>query len=596
MRRLKMNVWSQRIMLAYILVTEWRQIMKKITFGEPEKLIPSVFCKNFTFIESEIKYPIEKIHFKENARGCIITMPLAKDEQIYGAGLQLQMFNLRGHKVVTRVNADPIAPTGDSHAPVPFFVSTMGYGVYLDTARYAEFHFGDSIPLKLSAVKDGKSNSVGVSTEELYGNVNDEVSEIAIQIPSARGIDMYIIEGDTITDIVAQYNMLSGGGCTVPKWALFPIYRCYTRYTEEQVLNSAEKLKNNGFKIGTIGLEPGWQSHSYSCSYVWDSGRYPHPQETIDKLRAMGYCINLWEHAFTNPASPIYESLLPYCGDRLVWNGLIPDFATSEAQRIFADYHKKIVDMGIDGFKLDECDSSDYKNNWSFPNLTEFPSGLDGEQYHSLFGVLYMQTMMEAMDNKPTLSEVRNAGALSASYPFVLYSDLYDHKDFLRGCATAGFSGLLWTPEVRDAKTKEEFLRRLQANVFSVQCLINAWYCQDFPWNELDCENEAKQLLEIREQLVPMLLKAFDKYSETGIPPVRALVSDYTNDANTYNIDDEYIFCDELIVAPIAVGETERSVYLPKGEWVDYFTKEPVSSGHFTVKTDFIPVYELRRN
>lgn len=310
----------------------------------------------------------------------------------------------------------------------------------------------------------------------------------------------------------------------------------------------------------------------------------------------MGYHINLWEHAFTNPASPIYESLLTYCGDRLVWNGLIPDFATKEAQKIFADYHKKIVDMGIDGFKLDECDSSDYKNNWSFPNLTEFPSGLDGEQYHSLFGVLYMQTMMKAMDNKPTLSEVRNAGALSASYPFVLYSDLYDHKDFLRGCATAGFSGLLWTPEVRDAKTKEEFLRRLQANVFSVQCLINAWYCQDFPWNELDCENEVKQLLEIREQLVPMLLKAFDKYSETGIPPVRALVSDYTNDANTYNIDDEYIFCDDLIVAPIAVGETERTVYLPKGEWVDYFTKEPVSSGYFTVKTDFIPVYEIKKD
>ena len=86
MRRLKMNVWSQRIMLVHILVTEWRQIMKKITFGEPEKLIPSVFCKNFTFTESEIKYPIEKIHFKKNTRGCIITMPLAKYEQIYGEG------------------------------------------------------------------------------------------------------------------------------------------------------------------------------------------------------------------------------------------------------------------------------------------------------------------------------------------------------------------------------------------------------------------------------------------------------------------------------------------------------------------------------
>ena len=220
--------------------------MKKITFGEPEKLTPSVFCKNFSYSESEVKYPTEKIRFKKNARGCVIKMPLAKDEQIYGAGLQLQMFNLRGHKVVTRVNADPIAPTGDSHAPVPFFVSTKGYGIYLDTARYTEFHFGDSMPVRLSA-EESNSNSVGVSTDELYGGINENESEIAIQIPAADGIDMYIIEGETITDIVAQYNMLSGGGCTVPEWSLYPIYRCYTRYTEDQVLDSAEKLKKNGF-------------------------------------------------------------------------------------------------------------------------------------------------------------------------------------------------------------------------------------------------------------------------------------------------------------------------------------------------------------
>ena len=76
---------------------------------------------------------------------------------------------------------------------------------------------------------------------------------------------------------------------------------------------------------------------------------------------------------------------------------------------------------------------------------------MDGEQYHCLMGTLYMQTMMQALDGKQTYSEVRNAGSLNASYPFVLYSDLYDHREFVRGMCTAGFSGLLWTPEVRHA-------------------------------------------------------------------------------------------------------------------------------------------------
>ena len=252
-----------------------------------------------------------------------------------------------------------------------------------------------------------------------------------------------------------------------------------------------------------------------------------------------------------------------------------------------------LVDAGVDGFKLDECDSSDNTGSWSFPLTSEFPSGLDGEQYHSLFGTLYCQTIMQALGDTKTLSEVRNLGALASSYPFVIYSDLYDHKDFIRGVAQSGFSGILWTPEVRDAKSKEELIRRLQAVVFSSQCLINAWYCEKAPWAQLDCEDEVRGLLKLRESLVPMLKKSFDLYRDTGKPPVRGLVMDYTDDPETFNIDDEYMFCEDLLVAPIAANTgDEREVYLPVAdEWVDYFTGEKVQSGRIKVNTKGIPVY-----
>ena len=565
--------------------------MKKITYGIPEKFTPSVYCENFSYIETKISYPVDQIQFKCTSRGCVLTLPLDAEEQIYGLGLQLKKFNLRGGKFVIRPNADPVAATGDSHAPVPFFVSTAGYGIYVDTARYAEFYFGSSDFLTQKRELTEKKE-VAVSTEDIYAVKNKGTSNISIQIPVAQGVDIYIIEGKNITDVVAQYNMLSGGGCTAPEWALSAIYRCYGRYSQDQVMKTAEKLLSDGLAVGTIGLEPGWQSRAYSCTYTWNNERYPDPQKLVDDLRSRGYHINLWEHAFVHPDSPIYDKIVPYSGDYAVWNGCVPDFSKDMAREIFSEHHKGIVNMGIDGFKLDECDGSDLTGGWSFPNLAEFPSGMDGEQYHSLFGVLYMQTILRALGKNQTLSEVRNAGALSASYPFVLYSDLYDHKDFVRGCATAGFSGLLWTPEVRDATSKEEFLRRLQSNVFSVQCLINGWYCEELPWEPYDCKQEVKELLELRETLKPMLLKAFKKYKETGIPPVRALVSDYSDDAETYTIDDQYIFCDNLIVAPIIAGETSRKVYLPAGKWRDFFTKKAVESGYFTVSTESIPVYE----
>ena len=387
--------------------------------------------------------------------------------------------------------------------------------------------------------------------------------------------------------------MFSGGGCDVPEWGLGVMYRCYARYTGDEVIAMAKYFREKEIPCDIMGLEPGWQSSSYSCSYVWDPERYPNHEEVVQYLRDHDFHINLWEHAFVNSTSPIYEKLHDYSGDYEVWQGLIPDFATEEAQQIFADYHRQyLVENGIDGFKLDECDNSDFVHDWSFPNCTEFPSGMDGEQYHSMFGTLYMQTIMRALGDRQTLSEVRNAGALAASYPFVLYSDLYDHKDFIRGMVNAGFSGLLWTAEVRRANSREDFLRRLQTNVFSVQCLINAWYCEKAPWLEFDCEDEVRELLQIRKALVPMLKKAFEAYKESGKPPIRALVMDYTQDAQTYGVDDEYLFCDSLLVAPMTAEERSRRVYVPEGDWRDYWTKEPVENGWIEVETSKIPVFE----
>ena len=125
--------------------------------------------------------------------------------------------------------------------------------------------------------------------------------------------------------------------------------------------------------------------------------------------------------------------------------------------------------------------------------------------------------------------------------------------------------------------------------------MINGWYCEEVPWKAFDCEDEVRELLQLREQLVPMLKEAFDRYRDTGKPPVRAVVMDFTEDNETYQIDDEYMFCENLLVAPIIGTESdEREVYLPEGEWEDYFTGKPVQAGRFTVCTEGIPVYRKK--
>lgn len=89
----------------------------------------------------------------------------------------------------------------------------------------------------------------------------------------------------------------------------------------------------------------------------------------LKKLTGQGFHVNLWEHAFVNPASPVHDSLVPYSGDYLVWNGLVPDFSLDEASDIFAGYHKELCDEGITGFKHDECDGSDFTGRLVIPGL-----------------------------------------------------------------------------------------------------------------------------------------------------------------------------------------------------------------------------------
>ena len=565
--------------------------MKKIRFGTPEAIAPTNFCRDLRYEETEIKYDVNNFKFKTTNRGCVLEFPLLEDEQVFGFGLQLKGFNHKNHKLQLRTNCDPVANTGETHAPVPFFVTNKGYGMYFDTARYAEVHCGYS---KNKNRNTPANNRVIATAEDLYVKCGlRETTVMSVEIPVAKGIDVYIFEGDTILDIVSQYNMFSGGGCEVPEWGLGIMYRPYAKSNADRVVEIGKYFRDRNIPCDILGLEPGWLSNSYSCSYVWDEERFSKYKEMITKLKEMDYHINLWEHAFIHSSSPIYKAMHDYSGDYEVWQGLVPDFAMKEARDIFANYHKEyLVEQGIDGFKLDECDNSDYTFDWSYPNCSQFPSGMDGEQHHQMFGTLYAQTILQALDGRPTISQARNMGALAASYPFVLASDLYGHTDFIRGVVNAGFSGLLWTPEFRHAESKKDLIRRLQTLIFSHLCLINGWYCEVSPWSEYDCEAEVRELLNIRKALVPMLKKAFDEYHATGKPPIRALVADYTQDTETYSIDDEYVFCDTLIVAPLTEESDTRKVYLPEGNWRDYWTKEPMVNGWFEVTTENIPVYE----
>ena len=565
--------------------------MYKLSFGTPERVTPLAFAERIAEEKTEPRnFDCGRVTCRISRRGVVIEFPMEDGEAVFGLGLQLKGFNHKGTKKFLRPNADPKSDSGDSHAPVPFFVSNKGYGIYVDSARYVTFYCGRT---KQTARKPAAGNQVVTDTGALYGRGQEgEATVMTIEIPVAQGVELYIFEGDSICGTVAAYNRFSGGGCRPALWGLGIFYRCYAKLGQEQVLAMAEYFRNNGLPCDVLGLEPGWQSASYPCSFVWDKGRFPAPEKMLEQLKTLGFHVNLWEHAFVSGSSPLYQPIGRHCGDYEVWKGLVPDFAEREARNLFAEYHRTaLVEKGVDGFKLDECDGSDFTGGWSFPDCSAFPSGVDGEQMHSLFGVLYQKTMLQALGNRRTFSEVRNAGALCAPYPFVLYSDLYEHKDFIRGLVNSGFSGILWTPELRGAGSKKDLLRRMQTLVFAPQMLINAWNIPRAPWLDHHALEEVRRLFRLRMALVPYLYSAFYAYRTEGKAPVRALACDYTEDRSTYELADEYLLGDSLLVAPMTETEEARKVYLPEGVWYDFYSGKKYSGGTYEIETEEIPVF-----
>ena len=552
---------------------------KKYILGIPETVTPCSFKPDSKIpVESEPLTSWEGLTFVQTDTGCRVEFPLQEGVRVFGFGLQLHRFDFTAGKAALRPNADALSPSGDSHAPVPFFVTNQGWGVYVDTARQAVFYCGYR---RKGGPQTVQQREVGVSTEELYG-VREIVGDtvMVIDIPAAKGVTLYRFQGSSVGEAVAGYNLFSGGGAMPPLWGLGVFYRCYSRYTQDQVLETAAALRREQIPCSVIGLEPGWQTHSYPCSFVFDPQRFPDPEAMAAALRDMGFHVNLWEHAYVHPESPLYESMNPHSGDFLVWGGLVPDFAEEEAVRLFAGYHREqFVNRGIDGFKLDECDGSDFTGSWAFPDTAAFPSGIQGDQMHSLYGTLYARTVLASMGERNTWSQVRNLGACAASYPFHLYSDLYDHQAFIRGMATAGLSGLLWVPEVREGRDKRDFIRRLETVIFSPAALINAWYLEDFPWAAHGCTDEVRCLLELRMRFIPYLYSAFYTYHTTGRAPIRPLVADYSEDPATYSVDDQLLVGDSLLIAPMTADQQERQVYLPKGKWVDFYTGDWYEGG-----------------
>lgn len=536
-----------------------------------------------------------------------LRFPLDKSEQIFGFGLNFQTVHQRGKILELHVDHYAGKDNGRTHAPTPFYVSSKGYGVFINAARYIKVYAGTAVR------KDSKTPPL-VQDRNLDKNWSAlPYSDAVEMLVPAAGVEVYVFSGPTPLDAVRRYNLLNGGGCLPPRWGLGFTQRVQRLYNAKDVEKEAKDFEDKGYPLDFIGLEPGWQSKSYPCTFEWDSTRFPQPEQFVQNMLSKGVRINLWSNPYVSPQASIYKKILPYTASHTVWNGVVPDMTMPEARKIFFGQLKKSqVDIGVSGYKFDEVDGSDH---YLWPDVATFPSGKSAEQMRQTYGLLVMRysTEMYHQKNKRTFGLVRANNGGGASFPYVIYNDYYNHEDFITALINSGFAGVLWTPEVRASKTAEEWLRRFQSNIFSPLAMINAWSSGTKPWTFPEVADQIKEFANLRMQMMPYWYSEFAKYHYEGTPPFRAMnlepgfKSDIKKEVKSNNLEenpyeeavskevkDQYMAGQNLLVAPMFTGQKTRKVILPKGKWFDFYTGEFAGDGSVITITpglDKIPVY-----
>ncbi|MFL5772023.1 MAG: TIM-barrel domain-containing protein, partial [Flavisolibacter sp.] len=249
----------------------WTEVVPGVwkgTVGVPESydllkasgVLPNVEALN-KMVQSKFPLSANDISGSIQDNKTYLRFPLQREEQIYGFGLNFQTVHQRGKILQLHVDHYGGKDNGRTHAPTPFYVSSLGYGVFINSARYLNVYAGSGVR------KDSENPPVEKdrNTDKTWSS-RPYSDAVEILVPAA-GVEVYVFAGPTPLDAVRRFNLFNGGGVLPPRWGLGFTQRVKSLYTSEEVKQEADAFKEKGYPLDFIGLEPGWQSRAYPGTF-----------------------------------------------------------------------------------------------------------------------------------------------------------------------------------------------------------------------------------------------------------------------------------------------------------------------------------------
>ncbi len=529
---------------------------------------------------------------------------LARDEQIYGLGEKGGLMNRRGG-VYTMWNSDKPCYCIDEdplYKSIPFFMSSKRYGIFFDNSWKSTFDFG-------AAKKDCYSIS-------------------------SKGGRMvyYIITGKDYKDILSKYIRLTGQPIMPPKWAL-GFAQCRGLYTKQkQALEVGAKFRELQFPCDIIYQDIGWVEKLQN--FEWNRHNYSDPRAMTRQLKDMGFRVIVSQDPIISQNNREQwaeaDSLGYFVKDRRTgktydmpwpWGGNcgVVDFTLPAVADWWGAYQQKAIDDGVAGFWTDMGEPA-WSNEEEDDRLNMVHHKGCHAAIHNVYGLYWDRVVTEQFNRRNPdrrifqmtraafsgmqrycfswTGDCGNNGRVTESWeqfayqiPMMLSASLCG-VPFITGDIT-GYCG-----KIDDYNAVSElYVRWMQFGLFTPlsrshhegDTAVEPW---QFSEEALAC---ARKAAELKYQLMPYIYTYAHEAYETGIPLMRAMLLEFPDERECRNQDFQFMFGPSLLVAPVTEeGARTQEVYLPKGQWYDWYTHELLEGGRYIkaeAPLDRIPLF-----
>lgn len=509
----------------------------------------------------------------DNSRAINPVFSLSPGEKIFGCGESVTKLDKRGQKVNLFVT-DPQGPETDQmYKPVPFFMSNRGYGMFMHTSAPVTCDFGNTY----------------VGANKLF--MGDEA------------LDLFIFIGEP-KDILNEYTEIVGKPSMPPLWSFGTWMSRITYFEQSEGYDVAAKLRSYKIPSDVIHFDTGWFETDWQCDYKFAPSRFSNPQKMIDDLKKDGFHISLWQLTYFTPKNKFFNEIIEKnlhvknSKGEMPYEDAVLDFSNLETVKWYQDKLAGLLKMGVGAIKVDFGEAA--------PMEGFYASGRGGWYEHNLYPLRYNKAVADITKevNNENIIWARSAWAGSQRYPLHWGGDAANTDigmdATLRGGLSFGLSGFsFWSHDIGGfvVAAPENLYRRWLPFGFLTSHSRAHGAPPKEPWLYNDNFVKAfRESAEMKYKLMPYIYAQAKLCTEKGLPMVRALFVEYPDDAGAWLVEDQYLFGSDILVAPMMEAGTERNVYLPKGNWIEYQSGKTYQQGWNVIEAGEIPAIILVRD